>query len=152
MASALKIAAGMIFALTMMAVPSRADTLDHASQLTFNEPVALPGNVLPAGTYWFEKLPNMMAPENNVVEVYNADHTQLIATLLTDSVERAQPAEHTTLRVAQLAANRPAELVTWFYPGDLEGDQFIYAPQQERQLQDARMQTIVASPGSVVEQ
>jgi len=47
---------GCVLALALVAfVPhARADERDQAPQLTFNEPVELPGNhVLPAGTYWF---------------------------------------------------------------------------------------------------
>jgi hypothetical protein len=46
---------GCVLALGLVAFVShaRADARDRASQLTFNEPVELPGNhVLPPGTYW----------------------------------------------------------------------------------------------------
>src|ERR1700741_5263546 len=122
---------GCVLALALVAfVPhSRADERDQASQLTFNEPVELPGNhVLPAGTYWF------VAPdsvnESQTVEVFNINRTQLLATMETISTERLDITSNTQLTFGRVS-NRPLMLVSWFYPGEKIGHQFVYSPQLE---------------------
>ncbi len=42
-----------VFASIIMLPAARADDHDQASKLTFNQSVQIPGQVLPAGTYWF---------------------------------------------------------------------------------------------------
>jgi len=43
-----------IVALCAVSVPvTRDDQSNQATELTFSEPVEIPGVVLPAGTYWF---------------------------------------------------------------------------------------------------
>lgn len=141
---------GCVLALALVAlVPYvRADEVNQASQLTFSQPVELPGNhVLPAGTYWF------LVPENvsggNVVQIFNADRTQLLETLETVPMDRPDVTTETQLTFGRLY-NHPVALMSWFYPGDLIGHQFIYTPQQESQFSEGSQFTVMARSGSAV--
>jgi len=141
---------GCVLALALVAfLPhARADERDQASQLTFNEPVELPGNhVLPAGTYWF------VAPdsvnEGQIVEVFNANRTQLLATMETISTERPDITSNTQLTFGRVS-NRPLMLVSWFYPGEKIGHQFVYSPQLESRLSEGSQITVTARSGSAV--
>src|SRR6195256_5299436 len=75
--------AGLFLALICIAMPGTllADEYNEATKLTFNEPVEVPGQVLAAGTYWFT-LMNTDA-DRNIVQVWNADRSQLMATIFT---------------------------------------------------------------------
>jgi len=128
---------------------ARADQSNQATQLTFNQPVELPGNhVLPAGTYWF------MAPlnvsEGQTVEVFNADRTQLLASMQTISTERLNVTDDTQLTFGRVSNNRPIMLMSWFYPGDTVGREFLYSPQRENQLSEGNPITVIARSGSTV--
>ena len=141
---------GCVLALGLVAfVPhARADERDQASQLTFNEPVELPGNhVLSAGTYWF------VAPDSvdggEVVQVFNANRTQLLATMETISTERPDITSNTQLTFGRVS-NRPLLLISWFYPGENIGHQFVYSPQLESRLSEGSHVTVTARSGSAV--
>ena len=141
---------GGVLALVFVAfVPhARADAANQASQLTFNQPVELPDNhVLPAGTYWF------LAPDTinsgQTIEVFNADRTQLLATVETIPTQRLNATDDTQLTFGRVF-NRPLILMSWFYPGEVVGHQFIYSPQQESQLSEGSRITVTAASGSAV--
>ena len=55
-----------------------ADAWDQLTKLTFSEPVEIPGQVLPPGTYWFKLLDSQS--DRNIVQIYNNDQTKLYAT------------------------------------------------------------------------
>ena len=77
--------AGLILGALMLAlaVPAaRASEWNQATKFTFSQPFQVPGQVLPAGTYWFETV-QTPTDANNVVVIYNADRSQPEATVLT---------------------------------------------------------------------
>jgi Protein of unknown function (DUF2911) len=139
----LYIIAGLIIAFGLFYVlTARADESDRATTFTFNQPVQIPGQVLPAGTYVF-KLAN---PDSvpNVVQIFNSDQTHLYATLETIPTDRQNPAGHTVITLAEQGAGKPDVLLKWFYPGNLTGNEFLYSDHREKELAHAEQRTIVA--------
>jgi len=138
-------AIAFVFTAVLFAeVALHADEADQSTKLTFNRPIEIPGQVLPAGTYEFKLAdPNDL----NVVRIFNADGTRLYATLQTISTERRDPAGDTILIMAEPeeGSGRPVALVKWFYPGETTGHEFMYSRQEEQQLAQDRQQTIVAN-------
>jgi len=59
------------FALILLTPSVRASETDQMTQLTFNQPIQIPGRVLPAGTYWFAVTERI--EDHDIVYVYNAD-------------------------------------------------------------------------------
>lgn len=130
----LLIAFGMFFELA-----AHADESNESTKITFSAPVQVPGRLLPAGTYLFQQAdPN---GNLNIVQIFNADHV-LYATVQTLSAERGEPTGQTVITLAEPETGNPV-LVNWFYPGRLEGHEFVYSKQQERQIAQARQQTFV---------
>src|SRR5579885_929708 len=119
----LHIAAGLVLALAMFVPIARADERDQASQLTFDRPVAIPGMVLPAGTYWFTVVPD--SANGQIVQIFNADRSKLIATRLAIATERNEVSDHTEMRFVEQPKNE-LRLVGWFYPDRLIGHEFVY--------------------------
>ena len=71
----LYIIAGLIIAFGLFYVlAARADESDQATTVTFNQPVQIPGQLLPAGTYVF-KLTNYDAARN-VVQIFNSEDSR----------------------------------------------------------------------------
>jgi len=127
-------------------VSAHADMSDQATQITFSQPVQIPGQVLPAGTYWF--LLANISEQQDVVQIYNSDRSKLYATLETATIERQQATGDTVVKLAQQESSKPEALVAWFYPGETTGHEFLYPKDQEKQLSQDSQQTVVATPSS----
>jgi hypothetical protein len=134
----LLIAFGMFFELV-----AHADETNESTKITFSAPIQIPGQVLPAGTYIFQQAqPN---EDPNVVQIFNADRSVLYATLQTVTAERMKPTGHTAITLAEPESGKPAFLVKWFYPGYVDGHEFVYSKEQEQELAQALQETIVAN-------
>ena len=127
-------------------VSAHADMNDQATQITFSQPVQIPGQVLPAGTYWF--LLANISEQQDVVQIYNSDRSKLYATLETASIERQEATDGTEVKLAEQESSKPDALVAWFYPGETIGHEFLYSKGQEKQLAQDTQQTVVATPSS----
>jgi len=62
------------------AASARADEFNKQTVLTFSQPVEIPGQVLPAGTYLF-KLADTMS-DRHIVQIFSADGSRIIATVM----------------------------------------------------------------------
>jgi hypothetical protein len=135
---------GLLLGLAAIAPRARADEWDQATRLTFSQTVQLPDNhVLPAGTYWFEVMPES-SQSSDVVQIANEDHSKLYGTYLTIPVHRAKATSSVELQFAEPSGGQPAALMTWFYPGTLEGHDFVYAPSEEAKLSASTQITVNA--------
>ena len=74
---------------------ARADEWDHATKLTFSEPVEIPGRFLDAGTYWFTLADSQS--DRNIVQIWNADRTELVTTVLAIPDYRLLPTGDTVI-------------------------------------------------------
>src|SRR5580704_871212 len=107
---------GLIIAFTMIfELAAHADEFDEATTITFSQPVQIPGNVLPAGSYLFELADHGAEP--NVVQVFSADHSVLYGTFLTVATDRQDSTDDTTVTLAEPESGGTPALVKWFYPG-----------------------------------
>jgi len=138
------IAIGLVLAFSLFfELAAHADEMNQETICTFNEPVQVPGPVLPAGTYRFELL--NADSEQGIVQIFNADHSKLFATVQTISAERTEPTGDTTITLAQPEAGKVGALVKWFYPCDDIGHEFVYPKPQELQIAHASQETFVGS-------
>lgn len=127
----------------LMALPAaRADEANQATRVTFSQPVQIPGRVLAAGTYWFI-LPDD-ATDNYQVRIYNADRTVFYGTVLTTNAERQRVTDKSVFTFATHDSAEPKALVTWFYPGETIGHEFLYPKQVSKELAKAKQVTVVA--------
>ena len=111
---------------------AHADDWDKTTKITFSEPVQVPGQVLPVGTYVFKLLNS--ASNRHVVQIFNEDHTQLITTVMAIPNQRLEPAGKTILQYDERPADQPVALAAWFYPGDNFGQEFVYPRAEAEQL------------------
>jgi hypothetical protein len=124
-----KLFSGMIclMVLGIFLVPKgRADETDRKTIVTVEEPIQVPGKVLPAGTYVFKLL---NSNDLTLVAIYNANETQLITTVLGISDTRTKTPDKTILRFEEQPTGQPEALKEWFYPGDNTGVEFVYPTQ-----------------------
>ena len=135
------VAFGLIFELA-----AHADEADLATTLTFNQPIQIPGEVLPAGTYFLQLADHGSA--QHIVQIFSSDRTVLYGTFLTIATERQEPTGDTEVTLAEPEAGGPDVLVKWFYPGRETGNEFVYSRQTEKEISQDRQQTISANQPS----
>jgi hypothetical protein len=131
---------GVLLALILLAPAARASENNQMTQLTFNQPVQIPGAVLPAGTYWFV-VPDRVE-EHDTVIVYNADRSDVLAVMETRPTTRPTPTDATELTLAEQSRATPDALVSWFYPGRTTGHDFIYPNQMQQGINEERTITV----------
>ena len=144
------ISLGAVFALALaMVVPAaRAGEQDEMTKFSFDQPLRVPGKVLPAGTYWFRIKDGYHAyndVERNVISVWNENKSHEVVTLPAVPIQRrgegygtsmpVRSMDGITLRIADGVNGQPAALMTWFYPYGFTGHQFVY-PSRERSRLD----------------
>ncbi len=120
----IRIAIAMFCAGLFFSSPGSADEWNKKTVLTFGQAVQLPGVSLPAGTYVF-KVPDFNY--RHVVQVFNADETKILATIIAVSSERQNGTDRTALRFGEGSRNLPEPLQTWFYPQHKTGNEFLYS-------------------------
>ena len=123
---------------------AQASEEDQQTKVTFDQPVEIPGTILPAGSYWFVRDTNFL----NIVRVFSLDWKALYATELTTSTERMEPADRTAFTFAERESSKPEAMLKWFFPGEIVGHEFIYHKQEERELAHDEQQTVMVAPES----
>lgn len=138
----LYIALGMMIAFVLFfEFAAHADETNEQTKITFSTPIQIPGRVLPAGTYIFQQVDSSNL---NLIQIFNADRSALLATVQTVSAERPEPVGDTVITIGETGNGDPV-LVKWFYPGCTMGHQFTYSKQQETELSSAKQQTFVGN-------
>ena len=133
--------------LGTMALPSaRADTWNKKTVVTFSQAVEVPGKILPAGTYTFQLLDS--PSDRHIVQIFNADGTQIITTILAINNYRLEPKGDTVMKFSERPGDDPEALRAWFYPGDNFGQEFVYPKARAIQLAQT---TKVAVPAVAVD-
>jgi hypothetical protein len=120
----------------------RADEWDKKSVLTFSQPFEVPGATLPAGTYTF-KLADMMS-DRHIVQVFNADGSRLLATMMTIPDYRLKTTTETVVKFNEAPRGTPQAIRAWFYPGNSLGQEFVYPKARAVQLARAAKTAVPA--------
>jgi hypothetical protein len=121
----LVLAAASIGLLGIAFAPSApADDWNKKTVMTVDEPIQVPNKVLPPGTYVI-KLMNSPS-DRHIVQIFNADETQIQTTILAIPNYRIQPKGKTVFTFWETPPGQPKALRAWFYPGDNFGQEFAY--------------------------
>jgi len=96
----------------------------HENRLTFSRPVALPGVVLPAGSYSFD----VASPTAlDVVVVRNARSGKVLYMGFTNTVTRPRAmSPNTPIAFGEATANEARPIAAWYEIGATLGHQFLY--------------------------
>jgi len=121
-----------------------ADTWDKLTKVTFSAPVEIPGQVLPAGTYWFKLLDS--PSDRNIVQIYNEAQNKQIAMIMAVPDYRLKPADKTVITFEERAGNSPEAIKAWFYPGDNYGQEFVYPKSRAVELAKVVKQPVLSMP------
>jgi hypothetical protein len=121
------LACGVAVLSASFALPAAAQAWNKRTSVTFSGPFEIPGRsaqILPAGTYVFKLLDSLS--DRHIVQIYNADETEHIATILAIPNYRLKATDKTVITFAERLAGEPQALKAWFYPGDNSGQEFVY--------------------------
>jgi hypothetical protein len=132
-----------------MLSPAGADQWDQRTTIKFSEPVEIPGQVLPAGTYVF-KLADSQS-DRNIVQVFSKNQKHLYGTFLTIPDQRLHPAGKTIIRFDERAAGSPEAVRSWFYPGENFGHDFVYPKPKAVALAKANNTPVPSMPAEMAE-
>ena len=133
-------------ALTM-APAARADQWNQRTLFTFNGPVAIPGQVLPAGSYVFKLLDS--ASNRHVVQVFNQDEDHIYGTFLAIPDYRMHPSGEPLIKFHESAAGQPQAVRAWFYPGRTYGHEFVYPKSTAVELARSNQTPVPAMPSEL---
>lgn len=122
----------------------RADEYNKKTVMTFSAPVEIPGQILPAGSYTFKLMDS--PSDRHIVQVFNADGSQIIATILTINDYRLHRTSETVVKFAERSGDQPEALKAWFYPGDNFGQEFVYPKQRALELAAEEHEDVPALP------
>lgn len=107
-----------------LAPGARADEWNKRTTLRVNEAIQVPGKVLPAGDYVVKLLDS--PSDRHIVQIFNADETELQTTILAIPNYRLRPTGKTVFTFWEMPPGQPRALRAWFYPGDNFGQEFAY--------------------------
>ncbi|MCU1258807.1 MAG: hypothetical protein JWO80_1692 [Bryobacterales bacterium] len=119
-----------------------ADVMDKKTIVTFNAPVEIPGKALPAGTYVFKLLDSQS--NRTIVQVFDKDEKQLIATILGIPDYRMDPPDKPIIGFEERPSDTPMAVKEWFYPGDQYGVQFVYPQDRATQIAKRTHQNVLS--------
>ncbi len=119
---------GLVGAL--MAPVTNADPVYKRTEVTFNQPVQIPGSVLMPGTYVMKLLDPYMDVDRNIVRFYNAQENHMYAMAFALPAYRLRTTDHTVITLEERAHNAPQAIKDWFPAGDHWGEEFVYPKPQ----------------------
>lgn len=128
---------------------AQADTWNKKTVVTFSQDVEIPGKILPAGTYTFQLLDSNS--DRHIVQVFNADGSQIIATILAINDYRLQPTGDNVMKFSERPGDSPEALRAWFYPGDNFGQEFVYPKARAIQLAQASHYVVPAVAAETID-
>jgi len=115
---------GIAVALALGAACARADEWDKRTVLTVNQPMQVRNRLLEPGTYVFRLLDS--SSDRHTVQIFNADQSRIIDTVLAIPRYRVQPADKSEFTFWETPPGTATALRAWFYPGDTVGQEFPY--------------------------
>ena len=99
-----------------------ADERDKKTTIKIDQSIDVQGTVLSPGSYVIKLLSS--SAQGRIIQIFNADETQFVVTVLANSTFRLTPTNHSEFTFYAATDAQPPSLHTWFYPGDSSGFEF----------------------------
>jgi len=140
---------GLALAIAFMAPPAaQGDDWNLKTIFTVSHQFAVPGKVLQPNTKYVMRLLDL-GSTRNVVQIFNEDQSDLITTFMAASDYRLEPADTTVFEFIETDAGYPKPIRSWFYPGRLNGLEFIYPKDQALDIVRHTRQGVLTAEGEV---
>ncbi|MDQ6759189.1 MAG: hypothetical protein M3Z32_04890, partial [Acidobacteriota bacterium] len=83
--------------------------------------------------------------DRHIVQVWNADESQIEGTFLTVPDKRLQATGKTVIRFSERPSGSPEALKAWFYPGARVGERFVYPHDRAAELAKANKEPVFST-------
>jgi hypothetical protein len=118
--------------MSLAPLASRADDYDKKTIIKIDQPTEVPGIVLAPGTYVIKLLNS--SSNRHIVEIMNEKMDHLYALTFAVPAEKVQQKGKTVLTFYEGAEGRPQAMRKWFWPGDTDGQEFVYPKNQAAEI------------------
>jgi LPXTG-motif cell wall-anchored protein len=139
---------GIALAMGFAAISAQADQWDKKSVITINQPMQVRETLLEPGQYVFKLLDS--SSDRHIVQIYNADQTHLINTIMAIPDYRVQVTGKSRFVMWETPAGSVSALRAWYYPGDNFGQEFPY-PKHLQQIALAQTASTVTQQTAQIE-
>lgn len=123
---------------------SRGDEWNLATKFTVSHQFEVPGMVLQADTPYVIRLLDSPSTRN-VVQIYDEDQKHMLTMFMAIADERTEPTDRTVFSFIETEPGFPLPVKEWFYPGRLNGLEFIYPKKQAREIAAHAEEPILAA-------
>jgi len=130
LAAALTVAAVFVLPSAVL----QGDEFNLLTYITVSQPFQVPGAVLQPNTKYVLRRLDADSGLNHVVRILNEDQTQVISTFFAVSDYRLEPTGETVLTFMETAPGYPKPVRSWFYPGRIDGLEFVYSKQERAEI------------------
>jgi LPXTG-motif cell wall-anchored protein len=128
-----------------LSVTASADAWNKKTTVRVNERIEVPGTFLDPGEYVFI-LDN--SPSNrHIVRIMNERMNHVYATMFTAAAWRLTPKDKTTLTFYELPGGQPEALKQWYWPGDYDGQEFLYPKKRAQEIATLTHSTVRTEDG-----
>jgi len=142
---------GIILALALAAPsPVQGDEWNLKTIFSVNHPFSVPGKTLEADTKYVLKLLDLSG-NRNVVQIFREDDGELITTFMAASDRRLDPEDDPTFEFIETDEGYPKPIRTYFYPGRVNGLEFIYPKDQAMDIVAHSGNAVLADHGERVD-
>jgi len=123
-----------------------ADEWNRETILTIDQPLVVPGATLTPGTYTFT-----LGNENtsrDLVYIFSGEHGErtFVTSARVRRMQRDSDKRDLALSVALNAEGAVPMMKGWFYPGSMDGFEFVYPKEQRRTIAQAETVLIPVAP------
>jgi len=123
--------AGMVLVAGIFTSRVRADEWDKMTILTVDQPMQIYDTYLDPGQYVLRLADSQS--DRHIVQIFNADQSHLIDTVLAIPNYRLQPTGRSQFAFWETPPGSARAMRAWFYPGDNFGQEFRY-PKHLREI------------------
>ena len=123
---------------------SRGDEWNLATKFTVSHQFEVPGMVLQADTPYVIRLLDSPSTRN-VVQIYDEDQKHMLTMFMAIADQRAEPEDRTVFSFIETEPGFPLPIKEWFYPGRLNGLEFVYPKKQAREIAAHAEEPILAA-------
>jgi hypothetical protein len=138
--SLLQMAVLTVVLVSLAPRPTLADDYDKKGIVNFSQPTEVPGIVLQPGTYVIKLLGSQS--NRHIAEIMNEKMDHLYALTFTAAAFRVERTGKPVLTFYEGTNGQPQAIKTWFWPGELDGIEFLYPKTQAAKIAAATNQKV----------
>jgi hypothetical protein len=127
-----------------------ANEWDKATLITTNQPMEVPGRVLPAGKYMFRLMDSLS--NRQIVQIMSDDQTKLYQTVLAIPDYRMEAADRASITFYETPRGSVSPVQSWFYAGERSGVEFVYPKERAAVLAEVTGENVPSAEAAVTKE